>query len=540
MIPTHEPWRRGARNSKERIILMEPIQVGLFCILPPVIAIGLALITKEVLSSLMLGILSGTLIYALNTGAGPISAVSSAFTIMAEEFSASMIIFLCLLGGLVAVISMAGGSRAYGEWAAKGVRSRKSAQFATGILGVLIFIDDYFNCLTVGTVMKPITDKYHISRAKLAYLIDATAAPVCIIAPVSSWAASVISNLPDEGNGGMATFLSTIPFNLYAILTIIMILVLVAFQLDFGPMQKYELEAQMQKGDITDDATAQADDISGLKVSGKGTLWDLVVPILSLIVFCILAMLYTGGYFAGGIGLFDAFGNTNANLSLAMGGFGAIIVAALLFLPRRILTFRDFMDGLTAGFKSMVPACTILTLAWTLKGVCDALSVGPYVSDVVSSSSVPIAILPAIVFAVAAFLSFSTGTAWGTFGILIPIVVPICQNVDISILSIMLAATLAGSVFGDHCSPISDTTILSSTGAGCDHITHVSTQIPYALLVAGCCFAGYIVAGLTRNVVITLVFSVALLIGALLVLHKLTLKKESAAAKAELARRGEG
>ncbi len=426
---------------------MEPIQVGLFCILPPVIAIGLALITKEVLSSLMLGILSGTLIYALNTGAGPVSAVSSAFTIMAEEFSASMIIFLCLLGGLVAVISMAGGSRAYGEWAAKGVRSRKSAQFATGILGVLIFIDDYFNCLTVGTVMKPITDKYHISRAKLAYLIDATAAPVCIIAPVSSWAASVISNLPDEGNGGMATFLSTIPFNLYAILTIIMILVLVAFQLDFGPMQKYELEAQMQKGDITDDATAQADDISGLKVSGKGTLWDLVVPILSLIVFCILAMLYTGGYFAGGIGLFDAFGNTNANLSLAMGGFGAIIVAALLFLPRRILTFRDFMDGLTAGFKSMVPACTILTLAWTLKGVCDALSVGPYVSEVVSSSSVPIAILPAIVFAVAAFLSFSTGTAWGTFGILIPIVVPICQNVDISILSIMLAATLAGSAF---------------------------------------------------------------------------------------------
>ncbi len=520
---------------------MEPIQVGLFCILPPVIAIGLALITKEVLSSLMLGILSGTLIYALNTGAGPISAVSSAFTIMAEEFSASMIIFLCLLGGLVAVISMAGGSRAYGEWAAKGVRSRKSAQFATGILGVLIFIDDYFNCLTVGTVMKPITDKYHISRAKLAYLIDATAAPVCIIAPVSSWAASVISNLPDEGNGGMATFLSTIPFNLYAILTIIMILVLVAFQLDFGPMQKYELEAQMQKGDITDDATAQADDISGLKVSGKGTLWDLVVPILSLIVFCILAMLYTGGYFAGGIGLFDAFGNTNANLSLAMGGFGAIIVAALLFLPRRILTFRDFMDGLTAGFKSMVPACTILTLAWTLKGVCDALSVGPYVSEVVSSSSVPIAILPAIVFAVAAFLSFSTGTAWRDVwhshshcGAHLP------ERGYFRSSASCWPATLAGSVFGDHCSPISDTTILSSTGAGCDHITHVSTQIPYALLVAGCSFAGYLVAGFTRNVFITLAFSVALLVGALFLLHKFTLKKESAAAKAELAQRSEG
>ena len=328
---------------------MDPIEVGLLCILPPVIAIGLALITKEVLSSLMLGILSGTLIYALNTGAGPVSAVSNAFTIMADEFSASMIVFLCLLGGLVAVISMAGGSRAYGEWAAKGVRSRKSAQLATSALGVLIFIDDYFNCLTVGTVMKPLTDKYHISRAKLAYLIDATAAPVCIIAPVSSWAASVISSLPDEGEGGMATFLSTIPFNLYAILTIIMIVVVIAFKLDFGPMQKYELEAQMQKGDITDDATAQADDIGGLKVSAKGTLWDLLVPILALIIFCILSMLYTGGFFAGGLSLFEAFGNTNANLSLAMGGFGAIVVAAVLFLPRRILTFRSFMDGITAG-----------------------------------------------------------------------------------------------------------------------------------------------------------------------------------------------
>ncbi len=515
---------------------MDPIQVGFLCILPPVIAIGLALITKEVLSSLMIGILSGTLIYALNTGAGPVSAVSNAFTIMAQEFSASMIVFLCLLGGLVAVISMAGGSRAYGEWAAKGVRSRTSAQLATSALGVLIFIDDYFNCLTVGTVMKPITDKYHISRAKLAYLIDATAAPVCIIAPVSSWAASVISNLPDEGEGGMATFLSTIPFNLYAILTIIMIVVVVAFKLDFGPMQKYELEAQMQKGDITDDATAQADDIGGLAVSSKGTLWDLLVPILALIVFCIMSMLYTGGFFAGGMSLFEAFGNTDANLSLAMGGFGAIVVAALMFLPRKILTFRTFMDGITAGIKSMVPACSILTLAWTLKGVCNTLSVGPYVSDVVSSSSVPIAILPAIVFVVAAFLSFSTGTAWGTFGILIPIVVPICENVDISILSIMLAATLAGSVFGDHCSPISDTTILSSTGAGCDHITHVSTQIPYALLVAGCCFVGYIVAGLTRSVAITLVVSVVLLIAALFILHRVTLNKESAAAQAELAK----
>lgn len=497
---------------------MDPIEVGLLCILPPVIAIGLALITKEVLSSLMLGILSGTLIYALNTGAGPVSAVSNAFTIMADEFSASMIVFLCLLGGLVAVISMAGGSRAYGEWAAKGVRSRKSAQLATSALGVLIFIDDYFNCLTVGTVMKPLTDKYHISRAKLAYLIDATAAPVCIIAPVSSWAASVISSLPDEGEGGMATFLSTIPFNLYAILTIIMIVVVIAFKLDFGPMQKYELEAQMQKGDITDDATAQADDIGGLKVSAKGTLWDLLVPILALIIFCILSMLYTGGFFAGGLSLFEAFGNTNANLSLAMGGFGAIVVAAVLFLPRRILTFRSFMDGITAGIKSMVPACSILTLAWTLKGVCNALSVGPYVSDVVSSSSVPIAILPAIVFVVAAFLSFSTGTAWGTFGILIPIVVPICENVDISILSIMLAATLAGSVFGDHCSPISDTTIMASAGAQCEHVNHVMTQLPYAVTCAAVSFVTYIVAGFVKTAWIALPVGIVLMLGAMLVL----------------------
>ena len=512
-----------------------------WALVPPTVAIGLALITKEVYSSLFVGILVGAMFYSGFSFEGTMLHIFQGGLIaqLSDEYNVGILIFLVILGAMVCLMNKAGGSAAFGQWAGKHIKTRVGAQLATIALGVLIFIDDYFNCLTVGTVMKPLTDKYHISRAKLAYLIDATAAPVCIIAPVSSWAASVISSLPDEGEGGMATFLSTIPFNLYAILTIIMIVVVIAFKLDFGPMQKYELEAQMQKGDITDDATAQADDIGGLKVSAKGTLWDLLVPILALIIFCILSMLYTGGFFAGGLSLFEAFGNTNANLSLAMGGFGAIVVAAVLFLPRRILTFRSFMDGITAGIKSMVPACSILTLAWTLKGVCNALSVGPYVSDVVSSSSVPIAILPAIVFVVAAFLSFSTGTAWGTFGILIPIVVPICENVDISILSIMLAATLAGSVFGDHCSPISDTTILSSTGAGCDHITHVSTQIPYALLVAGCCFAGYIVAGLTRNVVITLVFSVALLIGALLVLHKLTLKRENAAAKAELGRRGE-
>ena len=493
---------------------MEGISVGIWALLPALIAIGLALITKEVLSSLVIGILSGTLIYAFSTGGGVVSAVSNIFTIMSNEFSASMIIFLCLLGGLVAVTSMAGGSRAYGDWAAKKVKSGKTAQLATCGLGAVIFIDDYFNCLTVGTVMKPVTDKFNISREKLAYIIDSTAAPVCIIAPVSSWAASVISSLPETENGGMGTFLKTIPYNLYAILTIVMVIVLSVTKLDFGAMAKFQSKAE-KNDNIESIESASTDELAHVKVSSKGKVIDLILPIVALIIFSILSMLYTGGYFNGeGLSLFEAFGATDANLSLAMGGFGAIIVAMLMFIPRKILTFKGFMDGIVIGFKSMVGACTILTLAWTLKGVCASLSLDVYVSTMVKESAFPIAFLPGVIFLVAAFLSFATGTAWGTFGILIPIVSGLfgadilLQNPEILIIS--LSATLAGSVFGDHCSPISDTTILSSTGANCDHVNHVSSQIPYACVVAGCSFIGYIVAGFTSNVYITLVASLAL------------------------------
>lgn len=504
---------------------MEPIQVGILCLLPPIIAIGLALITKEVISSLMIGILSGTVIYAFHTGGGLAEAISNAFVIMSSEFSASMIIFLGLLGALVAVISMAGGSLAYGEWASSKVKSPAAAQLATSALGVVIFIDDYFNCLTVGTVMRPVMDKFHISREKLAYIIDSTAAPVCIIAPVSSWAASVISNLPDTGTGGMHTFISTIPFNLYAILTILMILILSLSRLDFGPMQRAQIAAKNQDAAAVETSNS-ADELSQISISKKGKVFDLLIPIIALIIFSVLSMLYTGGYFAGeGLSIFDAFGATDANLSLAMGGFGAIVVAAVLFIPRKVLSFRDFMGGITIGVKSMVSACIILTLAWTIKGVCTSLSVDTFVAQAVASSNMPIALIPAIIFLVAAFLSFSTGTAWGTFGILIPIIVPICQQLAPDLLSVALAATLAGSVFGDHCSPISDTTILSSTGARCDHMRHVSTQIPYAITVATCCVVGYLIAGFTKNVYLTLGVSILLLVMLLIVLHRITIKK---------------
>lgn len=504
---------------------MDAISVGFWCLLPPIIAIGLALVTKEVISSLMIGIFSGALIYAFNTGSGIAGALSNTFTVMADNFDASMIIFLCLLGALVAVITMAGGSRAYGEWAAGKVKSPHAAQVATSALGAVIFIDDYFNCLTVGTVMRPVTDKFGIAREKLAYIIDATAAPVCIIAPISSWAASVISNLPDTGMGGMATFVATIPFNLYAILTIVMLLALSLVDLDFGPMARYQQEAK-ENGQAEIKNRVDTDELAGIETSPRGKVFDLLIPILALIVFSVLSMLYTGGMFDGsGKDLFAAFGDTNANLSLAMGGFVALIVAALLFIPRKLMGFRKFMSGVSVGVKSMVSACMILTLAWALKGICAELSVAEYVSEIVGGSNLPAMLLPAIIFVVAAFLSFSTGTAWGTFGILIPIVVPLCEAMDPSLLIITLSATLAGSVFGDHCSPISDTTILSSTGAGCDHIRHVSSQIPYAITVACCCFVGYLVAGFTKNVYITLLVSFALLAAVIAVLYRISRKK---------------
>lgn len=510
---------------------MELINAGILSVLPPIIAIVLALITKEVISSLIVGILSGAVIYTAHTGGSfLVRPVEVTFSVMGSWFDIQIILFLALLGALVTVVTMAGGSRAYGQWAGTKIKSRTSAQLATSALGALIFIDDYFNCLTVGTVMKPVTDKYRISRAKLAYIVDATAAPICIIAPISSWAAAVGASLYKTGSfeNELSAFVKTIPYNLYAILTIIMVIVLAFTNLDFGPMAKAERQAREgHLGSIETDATV------GVKVSDKGRVFDLLIPIGALILFSILAMLYTGGFFSGeGISIATAFGNCESTLSLVMGGFGALIVSFLLFIPRKVVSFRNFMTGITEGVKSMVPAFIILTLAWTIAGICrDLLGTGEYVGNLVQQSQFPMALLPAIIFLVAAFLSFSTGTAWGTFNILIPIVVIICQGSP-ELITVTLSATLAGSVFGDHSSPISDTTILSSTGAGCDHIQHVSTQFIYAMVVAGCCFVGYLVAGFSgSNLIATLGSSLVLLVAALVVLHKVYQKKGDPAPK---------
>ncbi|MDA3733525.1 Na+/H+ antiporter NhaC family protein [Niameybacter massiliensis] len=518
---------------------MEAIDIGWLSILPPIIAIALALMTKEVISSLIVGILSGTLIYAFNTGGGVVKAVDVTFTLMADKLgaNASIILFLGFLGALVAVITMAGGSRAYGDWASNKIKSKKGAQLGTSLLGGLIFIDDYFNCLTIGTVMRPVADKHQISRAKLAYIIDATAAPICIIAPISSWAASVISQMSGlDVNGvplnGMETFMATIPFNLYAILTLIMVVVLCVTNIEFGPMAKFEKAAREGKENKGISAEGEDDELARVKISSKGKVFDLIIPILSLIIFAVLSMLYVGGYFEGGMTLAEGFGNTDAGPALALAGFGALIVAFLLFVPRKVITFKEFMDGIGIGVKSMVGAFIILTLAWTISGVCrDLLNTGEYVGGLVAASHMPPALIPAIVFLVAGGLAFAMGTSWGTFGILIPIVTMICAAVAPELITATLAATLAGAVFGDHCSPISDTTILSSTGAGCNHIDHVSSQIPYTLVVAGCCFVGYIIAGFTANVWITLGSSIVLLLATLAILNKLTKKQEVANAK---------
>ncbi len=511
---------------------MEAINVGFLSILPPIIAIALALKTRQVIFSLLIGILSGTLIYVFNA---PVTADSAEpsflhkiilsfeyiFILMEKGFDVMMIIFLSVLGALVAVVTLAGGARAYGEWASKKVKSPVGAKLATSILGIVIFIDDYFNCLTVGTVMRPITDQHRISREKLAYLIDAMAAPICIIAPVSSWAASVITLFPENSDDKMGLFLSTIPFNLYALLTILMVLMLSFWNLDFGSMAKAERKARniSQTNDIKINKL-HVEDFTNKEVSEKGKVYDLLIPIISLIIFSILAMLYTGGYFEGGKTIFQAFGDTVPTKSLVLGGFAAVIVALFLFVPRRLLSLKEFMDGIELGVKAMVVACLILVFAWTIKGVCGALSTGDYVSTLVKNSSMPVMLIPAIIFIVAGLLAFSIGTSWGTFGILIPIMIEVSNHVAPELLIINLAATLAGSVFGDHCSPISDTTILSATGAGCNTIDHASTQIPYAVLVASASFIGFIILGVTQNWFLAFIPSSIILITALMFLSR--------------------
>ena len=504
---------------------MEVINAGWLSILPPIIAITLALITKEVISSLVIGILSGSIIYAALTPTTNFlgSVMDGTLFALTNRFSIPIIIFLGMLGSLVYVITKAGGSRAYGEWASKKIKSKAGAQLSTFFLGILIFIDDYFNCLTVGTVMKPVTDKYKVSRVKLAYIIDATAAPICIIAPISSWAASVMVYMEGSGMNGMQAFIRSIPYNLYAMLTIVMVLVLCFTNLEFGPMARHEKLAR-EKGDLSISKTAK--EMSDEEILAKGKVRDLVLPILSLVIFSVMAMLYVGGYFGSDMTLFEAFGNTDAAVAITYGAIGALIFTFLLYVPRKLMCFREFMEGIGKGVGTMNQAFIILTLAWAMSTVCrDMLGTGIYVGELVKASNMVGAFIPVIIFIVAAFLSFSMGTSWGTFGILIPIIIDICASIAPELMIISLSATLAGSVFGDHCSPISDTTILSSTGAGCDHIDHVSTQMYYSGVVAICCLVGYLIAGFTKNIFLTLGVSIAMLLIILKVLHTVTIKK---------------
>ncbi len=479
---------------------MEPYYAGWLSILPPVLAIALALITKEVFSSLLIGILSGTLIYSIGVGHDfvIINTVEVAFNVMTTKVDFNIILFCSLLGALVYVITIAGGTRAYGKWATSRIKSRKAAMLSTTGLGTAIFIDDYFNCLTVGTVMRPVTDSYKISRAKLAYLIDSTAAPICIIAPISSWAAAVGSNLKATGafESDFAAFISTIPYNFYAILCLVMVVMVSVGNFDFGLMRKAEMRAQ--KGDLG----IQKSNVSEPNISTKGNMFDMLVPIVALIVFAVLGLLYSGGYYGTDSAyhtLGGAFGNASASPVLVWASFGACLVAFIMFVPRGILTIKGFMEGAIEGIKAMLPANMILVLAWAISGVCrDLLETPVFVKTLFEAEGGATAgLLPAFIFIIAGFLSFSTGTAWGTFGILIPIVVPIAQAVNPELVVVCLSATLAGSVFGDHCSPISDTTILSSAGSGCNHVEHVSTQIGYSLIVAAGSLVGYLVAGFT-------------------------------------------
>ena len=510
---------------------MDVVYAGWLSLLPPVLAIVLALITKEVISSLLVGILSGTIIYTAMAGLHPlIGPVDTLFDTALNSIDLYILLFCFLLGALVHLVTLTGGSNAYGEWASKRLRTKRSALLATSALGCLIFIDDYFNCLTVGTVMKPVTDRYNVSRAKLSYIIDSTAAPVCIIAPISSWAAAVSSYIRGTGSfeSDFMAFCATIPFNLYALLTLAMVFILSVKDMEFGPMEKAELRAQ-QTGDLGAVQTEITDLPEGQK---RGRVADMVVPIAALIVFSILSMLYIGGFWgedpAFRYQFTAALGNSVAAEALCWGSLGALFVAFVQYVPRRLMTFEEFMKGVSTGMSNMVSAATILVLAWTISGVCGLLETDAYVKDVMVASSIPGGLLPAMVFVVAAFLSFATGTSWGTFGILIPIIIPVASAISPHLLIVSLAATLGGSVMGDHCSPISDTTILSSTGAGCEHVQHVSTQLPYALLVGGCCIVGYLVAGFTDgNVWLTLLAGVGALVVLLTVLHRRSIKKEA-------------
>jgi len=489
----------------------------IWALLPPLVAIVLALITKEVYSSLFVGIVVGALIYSGFKFEGTVTQIfeGGIIKVLADSYNVGILIFLVILGSVVCMMNKAGGSAAFGRWASKKIHTRVGAELAAIILGVLIFIDDYFNCLTVGSVMRPVTDRHHVSRAKFAYLIDATAAPVCIIAPISSWAAAVSGFV--EGQDGLAIFVRTIPYNFYAILTIVMMVGMVLMKTEFGAMRTHEINAL--NGDLyTTSARPYENATDDETPNPRGKVIDLVIPIVVLVICCVISMIYTGGFFSG-TDFVTAFSQSDASTGLAMGSAFGLVFAIIFYMIRRVINFRDCMGCIPEGFKAMVPAIMILTFAWTLKAMTDSLGAAVFVEEAMRSVAGGIeVILPAIIFLVGCGLAFATGTSWGTFGILIPIVVAVFEKSSPEMMIISMSACMAGAVCGDHCSPISDTTIMASAGAQCDHVTHVSTQLPYAILAAAVSFVTYIVAGFVKTAWIALPVGIVLMLIVLFVI----------------------
>lgn len=504
----------GAEQTEEYV---PAVYATFWALVPPVVAIGLALITKEVYSSLFIGVLMGGILYSGFSFEGTITHIfeDGMINVLSDSYNVGILIFLVILGTMVCLMNRAGGSAAFGQFAADHIKGRVGAELATILLGCLIFIDDYFNCLTVGSVMRPVTDKFKVSRAKLAYLIDATAAPICIIAPISSWAAAVTGFV--EGEDGFSIFVRAIPYNFYAILTIVMMIGMVLLRTEFGSMKFHEKNAL--KGDLYTTPGRPYDTEKQPEVSVRGTVLDLLIPIISLIICCMVGMLYTGGFFSGE-DFVTAFSQSDASLGLTMGSFFGLLITIGLYQVRRVLKFSECMACIPEGFKSMVPAIMILSFAWTLKAMTDSLGADVYVATVVASSARSLLnFLPAIIFVVGCFLAFATGTSWGTFGILIPIVVAVFENSNPDLMIISISACMAGAVCGDHCSPISDTTIMASAGAQCEHVNHVTTQLPYAVTAAAVSFISYIIAGFVQSAWIALPIAIALMVVTMFVIR---------------------
>lgn len=514
----------GAEQTEEYV---PAVYATFWALVPPVVAIGLALITKEVYSSLFIGVLMGGILYSGFSFEGTITHIfeDGMINVLSDSYNVGILIFLVILGTMVCLMNRAGGSAAFGQFAADHIKGRVGAELATILLGCLIFIDDYFNCLTVGSVMRPVTDKFKVSRAKLAYLIDATAAPICIIAPISSWAAAVTGFV--EGEDGFSIFVRAIPYNFYAILTIVMMIGMVLLRTEFGSMKFHEKNAL--KGDLYTTPGRPYDTEKQPEVSIRGTVLDLLIPIISLIICCMVGMLYTGGFFSGE-DFVTAFSQSDASLGLTMGSFFGLLITIGLYQVRRVLKFSECMACIPEGFKSMVPAIMILSFAWTLKAMTDSLGADVYVATVVASSARSfLNFLPAIIFVVGCFLAFATGTSWGTFGILIPIVVAVFENSNPDLMIISISACMAGAVCGDHCSPISDTTIMASAGAQCEHVNHVTTQLPYAVTAAVVSFVSYIIAGFVQSAWIALPIAIALMVATMFVIRAVNgvLKEEA-------------